>query len=432
MALSPPPPSLTPQQVTHNHGLDKLENSDPIIQKRLCHQPERFTTHFVDIVKQLWPPISPYSEDLSGLPKNGEEKPYREEQLEQLSARVHKDLRRMKQAQPGHANYEFLNILQMCLQVKNKSMETTDEARKVVQLLKSKLRKSVCIKSISSKTQDSRIQIEKWEAPSPKFPNGKAKKVYLHWELYNLFNVIDEGRYDRTKQKIKHTQLFRPYCSKEKTLMCLNPCHYEAVMDHAKFNDAILKLVENYRSQNMDPILNSKEKYTCLNIWTRDVHKYIEWSSTCSPARFLDIIESRLDNKQSNSIGSLSKKLQNFGFGRQACIYYTQRTPRDKIKELESRLVEFCRPEVHRKLQQGDKNERVIRWSCDDKNTQRYCCNPDHVDSYCPNIVANTGRHVMAAMFNRTFKHTSQQNKKIEHQSEEPSKWCHISFNRCK
>ena len=44
--------------------------------------------------------------------------------------------------------------------------------------------------------------------------------------------------------------------------------------------------------------------------------------------RFLSIVESRLDNK-SNSIGLLSKKLQNFGFGRQACIYYTDRTPRN-------------------------------------------------------------------------------------------------------
>ena len=81
--------------------------------------------------------------------------------------------------------------------------------------LKSKLRKSACIKSISSKTQDSRIQIEKWEAPSEKFPNGKAKKVYLHLELYILFNTIDEGRVDRNKQKFKHTQLFRAHCSKE-------------------------------------------------------------------------------------------------------------------------------------------------------------------------------------------------------------------------
>lgn len=421
MALSPPPPPLTPHR-------SEQQASSPIIRKLLCHQPERFTSHFVELVKSLWPPLSPFAEALSGLPKNGEDKPYREEQLEQLAARVHKDLRRMKQAQPGHANYEFLNILQMCLEVKCKTAEKDKD--KDVQVLKTKLRKSVCIKSISSKTQDSRIQIEKWEAPTAKFPNGKAKKVYLHWELYNLFNVIDEGRYDRTKQKIKHTQLFRAYCSKEKTLMCLNPCHYEAVMDHAKFSERIIKLVENYRGPHgMESILDSKEKYTSLTIWTRDIHKYIEWSVTCAPSRFLNIVESRLDNK-SSSVGSLSKKLQNFGFGRQACIYYTERTPRDKMKELESRLVEFCRPEVHRKLQQhGDKNDRVIRWSCDDKNEQRYCCNPDHVDSYCPNTVAHTGRHALSAMFNRTFKQTSRQTEQRQ-PSDEPNKWCYIYFNR--
>ena len=68
---------------------------------------------------------------LSGLPLSGEDRPYREEQLEQLAARVHKDLRRMKQSNPGHANYEFLNILQMCLSIKKKTGETSSEALKV-------------------------------------------------------------------------------------------------------------------------------------------------------------------------------------------------------------------------------------------------------------------------------------------------------------
>lgn len=67
------------------------------------------------------------------MPKSGEDKPYREEQLEQLAARVHKDLRRMKQANPGSANYEFLNILQMCLDAKLKAEEDTEQSRKEVQ-----------------------------------------------------------------------------------------------------------------------------------------------------------------------------------------------------------------------------------------------------------------------------------------------------------
>ena len=74
------------------------------------------------------------------MPKSGEDKPYREEQLEQLAARVHKDLRRMKQANPGSANYEFLNILQMCLDAKLKAEEDTEQSRKEVQEMSPKHR----------------------------------------------------------------------------------------------------------------------------------------------------------------------------------------------------------------------------------------------------------------------------------------------------
>lgn len=39
----------------------------------------------------------------------------------------------MKQANPGTANYEFLNILQMCLDAKLKAEEDTEKSRKEVQ-----------------------------------------------------------------------------------------------------------------------------------------------------------------------------------------------------------------------------------------------------------------------------------------------------------
>jgi len=58
---------------------------------------------------------------------------------------------------------------------------------------------------ISSKTQDNRIQIEKWDTM------GKAKKVYLYWELYNIFNRIDPNRENATT-RIRHSNLFRAYC----------------------------------------------------------------------------------------------------------------------------------------------------------------------------------------------------------------------------
>ena len=38
---------------------------------------------------KIWP-ASVIDEPLSGVPKNGDDKPYRDEQIEQLAARVHK------------------------------------------------------------------------------------------------------------------------------------------------------------------------------------------------------------------------------------------------------------------------------------------------------------------------------------------------------
>ena len=54
-------------------------------------------------------------------------------------------------------------------------------------------------------------------------------------------------------------------------------------MDQAQFSSTIVSLVENYRPPNLDGIMYSKDKLTCLTVWTREIHKFIEWSDTCSP-----------------------------------------------------------------------------------------------------------------------------------------------------
>ena len=96
-------------------------------------------------------------------------------------------------------------------------------------------------------------------------------------------------------------------------------------------------------TQSGQALLGTKEKNNTFTIWARDVHKYIEWSPSCSPQKYLSIVESRLDLR-SNTIEALGKKLQNFGLNRQPCIYFSEKTPRDKIPDLEAHLVEFCRP----------------------------------------------------------------------------------------
>ena len=47
------------------------------------------------------------------------------------------------------------------------------------------------------------------------------------------------------------------------------------------------------KSESNKSILESKEKMNDFTIWTRDIHKYLEWSPSCSPKKYLSIVESR-------------------------------------------------------------------------------------------------------------------------------------------
>ena len=84
---------------------------------KVMNAPEKFSRQMVDIVFGLWNKKENPEDPIAALPKNSDDKPYREEQIEQLGARIHKDLRRMKQNNPGHANIEFINTLNMALKM---------------------------------------------------------------------------------------------------------------------------------------------------------------------------------------------------------------------------------------------------------------------------------------------------------------------------
>ena len=52
--------------------------------------------------------------------------------------------------------------------------------------------------------------------------------------------------------------------------------------------------------------------------------------------------------------------------------------------------MEFCRPEVYRKLRANGKLLKLdVKRSCDTKETTRYCCNPDHIGKSIMPIVIN-------------------------------------------
>ena len=116
--------------------------------------------------------------------------------------------------------------------------------------------------------------------------------------------------------------------------------------------------------------------------------------------------------------------------------------------------------QVFRKLEQSDGNRRRnIKWSCDNENNTRYwlvnnfgryfrfyfrnirfftkvindhffSCNPDHVDSYCPNTIAFAGKNPIFAIMNRVM-HRNNVAKALHNVTEDYKRWCFISFIRC-
>ena len=56
-------------------------------------------------------------------------------------------------------------------------------------------------------------------------------QVYIFYELYNLFNIIDENRYDRqTNTKIRHQHLYRAYCKANEVIK--GKTSTTSVLDH--------------------------------------------------------------------------------------------------------------------------------------------------------------------------------------------------------
>ena len=57
-------------------------------------------------------------------------------------------------------------------------------------------------------------------------------------------------------------------------------------------------------------------------------------------------------------------------------------------------------------------------------------CNPDHVDSYCPNTIAFSGKNPIFAVINRVM-HRNNVAKALHNVTEDYKRWCFISFIRC-
>ena len=220
-----------------------------------------------------------------------------------------------------------------------------------------------------SKQVKTQKQIEKWR-------DGNPKKLYLYWELYNLFNRIDPNR-KTASCRIRHSNLYRSYCKADSSLekmniLCLNPFHYEMIMELNVFSEQLTSLITRSYEENI-----SSAEVNTMMVWSRDIHKFIEWGPNCSPQKYLEIIGLRLASLRGKDFTEVMnfycKKLRFFGLSKQPCVYYIEKTPREKIREFEKRLVQFCRPEVYKKLSSTkDSKMKKVKWSCDDGKTSRY------------------------------------------------------------
>jgi len=63
-------------------------------------------------------------------------------------------------------------------------------------------------------------------------------------------------------------------------LLCLNPYHYEVVMELNLFAEKMTNLVTGSYGGPL-----SKMDTNTLMMWARDIHKFIEWSPNCSPQK---------------------------------------------------------------------------------------------------------------------------------------------------
>ncbi|CAG5113246.1 Oidioi.mRNA.OKI2018_I69.chr2.g7370.t1.cds [Oikopleura dioica] len=339
----------------------------------------------------------------------------------------------INQNDPGKSKGKFINLLDTVLKLKrtlsdpNPNQSSLAEAEK----LRKTLKNSSCILSVTTRVNDNRVQLEKWDSM------GRPKKVYLFFELYNLLHKYDKHR--QTVKRIRPNNIYRANCKSDElttkmNLLCLNPFHWECLMDRNEFTERMVKIV-----WTEDKGVHMK---SICGLWAADIHKFVDWNENCSPEKFLDLVKMRVGCSETKDITQMMnmycKKLKFLGVRKLDCIYYNEKTSIEKIREIERRLVKFCRPEVYEKFAVGNDIfntdvETKFRWTCDDVKTSRICCNPDHVDSVHPNKdpfrLNNVFGYNAASSKLKKIIESKSANAPLSN-SDGHKIWCYLYFNR--
>jgi len=415
----------------------EMRNARQKKQDTIIFDNNNFTYKFASTCLDLWSYEDVNRGDVVALPMSMENIEYRHDQLETLAARLFKDLRRINQNDPGKSKGKFINLLDTVLKLRrtlsdrNPNQSSLAEAEK----LRKTLKNSSCILSVTTRINDNRVQLEKWDSM------GRPKKVYLYFELYNLLHKYDKHR--QTVKRIRPNNIYRANCKSDElttkmNLLCLNPFHWECLMDKNEFTE---RMVNTVWTEDKGIHMRS-----ICGLWAADIHKFVDWNENCSPEKYLDLVKMRVGCSETKDITQMMnmycKKLKFLGVRKLDCIYYNEKTSIEKIREIERRLVKFCRPEVYEKFVVGNDIfstdvETKFRWTCDEVKTSRICCNPDHVDSVHPN--KDPFRLNSSGIFG--FNAATSKLKKIMESKATTSSitnsqghkiWCYLYFNRCK
>ena len=172
----PLPPATIPSEIglpTYQYPPADLRNSRQKKQDSILLDNSNFNYKFASTCLELWSYEDYARGHVISLPMSMENVEYRHDQLETLAARLFKDLRRINQNDPGKSKGKFINLLDTVLKLKrtlsdpNPNQSSLAEAEK----LRKTLKNSSCILSVTTRVNDNRVQLEKWDSM------GRPKKV---------------------------------------------------------------------------------------------------------------------------------------------------------------------------------------------------------------------------------------------------------------
>ena len=153
--------------------------------------------------------MTPHIIPESRRPRSQDNMPYNNVQLKEMASGIRGKIRKINQKE-GNTPEKFLELInEIGERVKHVGL---DWDRLISDRELKELRDRPCMSQQAS--QDNRMQISRWTN------DGKEKKIYVYWDLYIMFNFIDEGRRRHSNpglspgEHLKPQNLYQKYCQR--------------------------------------------------------------------------------------------------------------------------------------------------------------------------------------------------------------------------